>query len=349
MPRNHILTSEFWREYRIDAARSGHDLLARKRFLLRTFFLAYTAIVLAGAAWLVYRLHDSATYIILAILIAPFVIIPSLRAFADRRDEKRQTALDRAATHPAINERMTRLAQAQAATVHRALSELWLKSNKLPADSEVRTRRVLLDALRSSGAWDEMPATARAWMLRPDGGWPEQQSAITLADAETLHTLAWILFVEDNLRPLDRLAEAIPFDRLSERLSAPAAGIRPPWDLRVARNLALAYFVRCHAEMVHRGFTSADEQDPQQKALAEEWVAEIAEGAIPDSLSGSETIAEIDDDILRAVARLAACRVQTLTIVLDILDADNSLDEPRWIALTALAFTSFTEPAAESL
>jgi len=333
MARRDILTGQFWREFRRDLKRSKKDKRSRMGLLFRTALLTY----FVGVAWFygsqVYGLHDTETYVILGLMLAVVLVAIGGRAVSNWLDERRVFAEDLAATPPNIAERLQRLALGELAMTARALSELWLSTHVLPAGYEARTRKIQIDKLREANVWDEMPSDARRWMMCPDGEWAAERSVAVLSRAETLHTLLWALFMVPALRRLDELAAPLAFASIAKALRGRARGVRPTWDLRIARNEANEFFIRCYAERVHRGLQTADDEN-QRKAI-EDWMDGIAEGAIADAFAGDLTIAELDEASLDQVGRSAALRMVTLDAVLGLMDGRD-----EWERLTVLVYGS---------
>ncbi len=334
MSRRAILTKQYWREFRRDLKRSKKDKRARRGAFLRLAALAYFIWVLWFYGDAVYSVHDSGTYAILGGMATIIVVVLVGRKVSHLLDERRQFREDLAATPSGTAERLQRLALGELAITERALSELWLSRYTLPEGFEVRTRRIQIDKLREARVWDEMPSDARQWMMRPDGDWTIAISLATLSGAESLHTLLWALFLIQELRSLDELAKPLPFAVIAKTLRRTARGVRPTWDLRVARNDAHIFFTRCYAEHIHRGTTKAD--DENQQAAITEWMTGINEGNIADSFAGDLTIAELDATSLDQVGRSSARRMVTLDAVLQLMDGVDA-----WSRLTELVYGSF--------
>jgi hypothetical protein len=337
MNRRAIFTRTFWLDYALDARRFGRDKRARRSFVFRNLAVIYCIAVLSYYWAIVHSLHDPGTEIVIAIVLAIIGGVIGAVRWSQYRESQRQLAVDIASAPPHVTAHLQQLTYGLAAVSERALGELWLKKNTLPEGHSVLTRRIQIDALKARGVWDELPAEARDWMMRPDGSWPDWRIASVLASAETLNTLLWTLGLVRGLRPLNQLVEPLRFDQLAQALKKPAPGVRPTWDLRLARNDAQQYFMRCYAENIHRGVTIA-KTDEQQKAV-EEWIKSIHSGDHSDALAGSETIGEIEGSTLDMVGRSAACRTQALSLVMELLDGKN-----RWIELTNAVYSSFVFP-----
>jgi hypothetical protein len=334
MKRRAIFTRTFWLDCALDARRFGRDKRARRSFVFRNLAVIYCIAVLSYYWAIVHSLHDPGTEIALAVILAIIGGIIGAVRWSQYRESRRQLAVDIASAPPHVTAHLQRLTHGLAAVSERALGELWLKKNTLPEGHSVLTRRIQIDALKARGVWDDLPAEVRDWMIRPDGSWPDLQIASVLASAETLNTLLWTLGLARELRPVNSLVEPLRFDRLAKALKKPAPGVRPTWDLRVARNDAQQYFIRCYAENIHRGVTIA--KTDEQREAVEEWIKGIQSGDHPDALAGSETIGEIEASTLDLVGRSAARRVQALSLVMELLDGED-----RWINLTNAVYSSF--------
>jgi hypothetical protein len=331
MSRRAVFTKTYWREFRRDLKRSKKDKRARLGVMMRLAALFYFVGILWYYGGGVYRLHDSATYFTLGCGALVLAVIVAGRKISHWLDERQQIAEDLAATPDGVAERLQRLALGQLAMTERALSEVWLLKHEVPAGFEPRSRKIQIDKLRDAFLWEEIPTEVRAWMMRPDGEWPPERSAHVLLGAETLHSLLWALFLLPELRRLDQLAAPLKFAPIAKALRGKARGVRPTWDLRVARNQANELFVRCYAERVHRGLQDPDNE--QQKAAIEDWMEGIAGGDVADAFAGDETIAELDEATLGQVGRSAARRLVILDLILNVMDGVEC-----WPKLTTLVY-----------
>ena|SRR5665213_986023 len=340
MNRRAIYTRAFWQDYVLDARRFRRDKRARRSFVGRNLALIYCIAVLSYYWAIVHSLHDPGTEIVLAVVLAIIGAIIGAVRWSQYRESQRQLAADIASAPPDVTAHLQRLTYGLAAASERALGELWLKKNTLPEGHSALTRRIQIDILKTRGGWDDLPPKTRDWMMRPDGSWPGSQIASVLASAETLNTLLWTLGMTHKLRPAHNLVEPIRFDKLAKALEKPAPGVRPTWDLRLARNDAHQYFIRCYAENIHRGVAIA-KSDEQRKAV-DEWMDSIQSGDHPDVLAGSETIGEVERSTLEMVQRSAACRFQTLSLVMRLLDGED-----RWEELTETVYAAFISETEE--
>ena len=336
MTRRSFFTLQFWREYRRDVLRSGRDARARKSLLLRSALLVYFLGVLWWYGSAVYRTHDAATYVLLGVLLLVAAGILVARSIAHRLDDRRRVKADLADTPPGVAQGLQDLAYGALALTERAVSELWLSRHTLPEGYEPAARRIQIDALRKSGTWDTMPSAARQWMMRPDGEWPLQIVGDVLAGAEILHTMLWVLYLAPELRALDSLVKPISLSKTAVALREPARGVRPLWDMRVQRNAAQQYFVRCFAEGVHRG--SATARDEEQRIALDEWASGFHKGESPDVFAGDKTISESDAETLEMVRRSAACRTVVLDGAMALMDGCDA-----WETLTRLVYRPLIE------
>jgi hypothetical protein len=321
MTRRSLFTRQFWREYRRELYRARRDGRARNGLFLRTGLLLYTVGVLCWYGFGVYSTHDNATYLLLSIMVGMMLVVLAVRYIAHKLDERRCLAENLAATPPGIAGNLRDLAYGALAVTERALSELWLANNTVPEGFEPIGRRIQIEALRKTGTWTTMPAAAREWMMRPDGSWALQTVADVLSRAESLHTLLWALYLTKELRPLEGLLGPVSIQKIAKALQQPLRGVRPTWDLRVAKNRAQEYFVRVLAECVHRGTVSVS--DTQRREQLGAWAEGFHGKDAPDLYAGNNTISELDNDDVDRLHRSAAHRVVTLEGCLALMDGED--------------------------
>jgi hypothetical protein len=325
MQYRNVLKRYFWRGLRIDAQRARKDPRARKSLMLRFIFLIYLVAVGCYYGGMFYSLHDPVTAISMAALLLAVVGVIVAVRISQWREEKNQLATDIASVSVQTTAHVQRLAHGLAAVTERALGEVWLTRNKVPEGHTVVTRRITIDALRAHDVWDEMPTDARAWMMSPDGSWPQERVARVLQSAETLNTMLWALALLPVLRRSDEFLGQLSFQKLARALKKPAPGVRPTWDLRVERNPAWDYFWRCYTEAVYRGNLEAfnDEQHQAIKVA----MAEIEEEPQGDILVGASTVHELETDGLFQVLNSARMRANTLNFLMNAVDGDVNWEE----------------------
>jgi hypothetical protein len=325
MARQHIFTRQYWRDFRIDFQRADKDPRARNRLWLRCVFLIYLMAVVTYYSIFFSSFHDLPTAV--GVGVVTVVILGGMRAAAwsEDRAARRQNLADIAAVPVETTARVQRLAHGLAAITERALSEAWLRHNQVPEGHSPVMRRISLEALRKHGAWDDMPADARDWMIRPDGAWPSERNVAVLLRAETLNTLLWALALTDTLRPVEDFLKTLSLKELARAMQKPAPGIRPTWDMRLERDRAYAYFNRCYAEGVHRGVIAA--QSEEQRLFVERWINEIAETPGGDYLAGAATIGELNNDKLQQVVMSAISRATTLRLLMSAVDGQDVWEE----------------------
>lgn len=331
-----MFTSESWKLFSMDVRRMRRDPHARLRVVLRIFFLA-PLLVWCGLG-LRFGFGDPASAV--EILIASAVVGGFLLFVRWRiaRDERKELAVELAETPRETVRRLQLMARGLAAAMARSLGELWLQQNTVPEGAQPLVRQKQIEHLKQSGTWDELPAGFRNWMARPDGSWPQQHTEWALSLGETLHTLLWVLALEQTLRPLEEIAQPLNLQTVAQKLEKDAPGVRPTWDLRVERNHAARYFSRCYAEAVYRGYAPG-ENDEQRRALVTR-VDEIRRNGAPDAMSGTLTISEVEKNELLLLLRSASGRSRVLAIVMEILDGKE-----QWNALEKWVFAPFREEA----
>ena len=336
MVRSSLFTRQFWRDYLVDARRFSRDKRARKNILARTLLVLGLLAYLGYYVALLGSLHDPVSVLGIGVGLLGIVVVVGATRISQRREARRQLAADIASAPTETTVRLQHLAHGTAAITERALGELWLQSNTVAEEQTVTTRQIQIQALKRAGVWEVLPLPVRSWTIRPDGSWSPGVTAAVLSRAEFLHTLLWILGLAQTLRSLETMGKPLNFRQLARALKLPAPGIRPTWDMRIERNRANEYFVRCYAERIHRGDLEADDQE--QKRAVETWMGEIDSGEIPDALAGVATIGELDTSHLHQVGLSAACRLRALTLVMELLDGVDV-----WTDLEVMAYGMFPE------
>jgi len=222
------------------------------------------------------------------------------------------------------------LALLYAVMVDRAGSERFLKERELPEGVEAISRRAHLNLLHSIGLWERMAAPDRELIMMPDGHWDWAKINQMAMEIEPLRLLRWILRIDFQL-PLVGQQLSGDFAVAHELVSDPQRVLEgtelADEDLiRVARDAAQHYFVRCLAETITRGYhTPKDEQ-------AVEWANEISESLSglqnEDLLLGNKLVSEAAREQLIWATALAQKRSEFLTWVLSLLEAGHAPEAP---------------------
>jgi len=331
MPPQPIHRLAYWKQFRIDLLRARRDPRARKSLLLRVAFLAYVIGVLTYYGSYFYSFHDPATAIATGCIFVLILAVVAVVRFSQWRESRRQAALDIASAPVEITARVQHLAYGLAAVIERALGERWLKTNTVPEGATIISRSIQIETLRKHGVWDEMPSAARIAMMEPDGSWSDARIRYVVSTGEKLNSLLWALALQPSLRPVEELLNTLSMKKLAVALQKPAAGIRPTWDLRLARNRAFDYFWRCYAERIHRGDLAP--VDEAQAAAVANWMSGIADHAQQDYLAGASTIGELDIDAVRQAGSSSVQRAIILDHIMKILDGKYN-----WTEITDLIY-----------
>jgi hypothetical protein len=325
MQRVPIYKRQFWRDFRVDILRAPKDPRARKSLVIRLALLIYFVAVLSYYGVTFYSFHDPSTAVALGIVLVIILAIIVANKYSQRREARKQLVADFASAPAQTRDRVQRLAHGLAAVIERAHGELWLAHNIVPNGHVVVTRRITIDSLQQFGVWDEMPSTAREWMMRPDGAWPADRIIRVLATGELLNSLLWALGLQDSLRPAEELLTPLSMKRLALILKKPAPGIRPSWDIRLERNRAFDYFWRCYAERVHR--REIHPQNEEQAAAMQAWMDEISAEPHVDFLLGAATVRELGGQAVQQATVSSGYRGRALALLMNLLDGEDVWEE----------------------
>ena len=82
--------------------------------------------------------------------------------------------------------------------------------------------------------------------------------------------------------------------------------------------------------------------DDEQGVAVATWMESIRTGEAADALAGAETVAEVEGPTLNMIRHAAACRMRTLSLVMDLLDGKAVGGELRDVVYAAFI------PASES-
>ena len=173
-------------------------------------------------------------------------------------------------TSPAVSKDVKKAVFLEAVLVGALLdrldSERFLHEKELPPNIEITTRRVLLDWLSRLGMREDLEPWLNDLLLAQDGHWTQEQMNRVGEIWEYFEALRWVMGME-KLRRIN-----VP-PKFTGKYAAGLVSIRklsklrfvPPWDVRLAREQADAFFSRCWYELAARGeIDGATEEEIQQ-------------------------------------------------------------------------------------
>ncbi len=215
---------------------------------------------------------------------------------------------------PSVRKEIAELTVTYAILLDRAGSEAFLAAKTLPVEIEVTTRQSHVSILRERGLWDRLGSKEKELLMRPDKGWEavEIDNVINRL-LEPMRMLRWVLRIDQFLPnagqdPSAKMAMARELVNDPQRVLS-GYDLISRCDLEMAREAAHAYFQRCWAEGVTRGYF-----EPQSEANLE-WskgYAERLEGREGDDLVIEATIvSKADEATIRQVTSVALLRLQT--------------------------------------
>ncbi len=313
-----------WEEAARSLRRAHRDKRARKHILQVSLLLIVPILCLVYLAWL------AGTG---AILLVPF-LVPVL--WWRRRREKQQSAslsiLPAAEPNdlplpyrdcPAVRHYLAELALFYSILLDRAGSESFLKTKSLPEGAEVTSRRVHLDLLRTRNLWDRVAQEDRAIMMMADGHWDAMLIDQVSRAFEPLRLLRWILRVDFYLPVIGQQLQT-SFTLAHDLVLHPdkvlvGTRLADMATLRMGKDAATEFFIRCYAEGLSRGEYEAVSQEAD--AWAKEFASSHRGKQDVDLVLGSEIVSEAPtDDLLRATM-LSHLRADFLAWVMSLTEA----------------------------
>jgi len=208
-----------------------------------------------------------------------------------------------------------------ASLLARGSSEIYLQHSQLAPGFEVVTRQIQNALLRDHGVWDKLERAEADLASAADGFWTVEQRDQVFIWCEQLRLLRWVLGVDAELVWLAHCPTLdfwLSHDVLRWRKGA--RSMQPlvkPWDVRIQRDIALAYTARVVAELKGRGFIA---DGPELEGWADEFRAQSL-GASTDYLADTKTIAELDEPALRQLGTVAATRERYCAYLVELLNA----------------------------
>lgn len=216
-----------------------------------------------------------------------------------------------------------------ASLLSRASSEICVGESQPPAGLAVITRQIQNTLLRENGLWGKLEQIEGDFSSAPDGSWSAEHRQLVFTWCEQLRVLRWVLGLDFELLPLEhfpKLDYSLARSVVESRKSLAGNPLATSWDIRVQRNLALAYTARVIAELKVRGLISGS---PELEGWADELRAKSL-GESTDYLAGAMTIADLEDSALRNLALFAAARERYCSYLLELLNSTQPFPFSTW-------------------
>ncbi len=217
-----------------------------------------------------------------------------------------------------------------ASLVARAASEIYLQYAELGLEVEVVMRQTQNAILRKVGLWDKIGPAERTLVFLADGQWATEQQNEVVTWCEQLRLLRWILRIDAELTPLAHFPRTnflLGRDLLAQNvLVRQSKRMLNSWDVRVERDIALAYTARVIAELNARGMIATD---PQLEGWADQ-LREASLGASKDYVAGRKTIGDLNDEELRMLGITATARQRYAAYLVEQLSSENPTSFSSW-------------------
>lgn len=331
-----MLRKATWSEAQASLRRAHKDKRARKHLFSLAVMILTPALCFVYLLWLI---GSGAIYFL------PFVIpvIWLIRRSHRRQDEaairiapgpapvRRELSNDERST---IRAHFANQALVYAVFADRAASEAFLKRNTLPEGHEIISRRLHLDLLKKTGAWEKLSQADRDVMIDADGNWDWPRINRTSFAIEPLRLLRWILRVDFYL-PLIGQQLHIDHKLANELVHDPdrvlkGDGLASPAMLETGRESARHYLLRCTAELISRGIEEA--KTDEIKEWAARASATLSGNQSEDLLLDGKLVSEASEEQIRWARALARTRTDFLGWAIGVLEGSIEL-EPQLSAM----------------
>ena len=217
-----------------------------------------------------------------------------------------------------------------AALLARAASEYLFKSNEIPDGVTIVTRRALIENLRKEELWDKLTVEEGDLLRIPDGEWSSEQVHQMAQWCEHLRLLRWVLRIDAQITPLAHFpkTDVSLSGEIVKHGKALFTGkkLLESWDIRVERNIAREYLLRCLIERQSRGSIHAPPEFAEWAVQARVKMA----GPSEDMLAGVKEVGELDNNELTFLQLIAAARENFSDYLIDQVTADHPVDFSAW-------------------
>lgn len=229
-----------------------------------------------------------------------------------------------------VQQHLVECAVIKGALLARAASESFLKTKEIPDGIVIITRQTQIESLRTQGLWDKLSLEEGDLLRAPDGYWTPEQIQQMVSWCEQLRLLRWVLGLDGEITPLAF------FPRTDVSLSAEIVKhgralfdgkeLLNSWDIRVERDIAREYLVRCLIEWQSRESIHASREFAEWAAQARVQVA----GPSDDLLAGVKAVGELENDELAYLQLIAGIRENFSDYLIDQVSTDRPIDFLVW-------------------
>jgi hypothetical protein len=337
-----MLRKATWQDAWLNLRRAGKDRRARKQLLALGLLLLLPLLLLGYLAWLV---GTGSIYFV------PFVI-PVI--WLIRRGHKQQdTTSLRIAPAPeplvkvlteaeraAIRGELAILALVHAVLLDRAGSELYLKKNEVPDGREVVSRRLHLELLKKTGAWERLAQADREALIAADGSWDRDWINRAVLSIEQVRLLRWILQL-DAFLPFVGQQMKVDYMLGNQLVREPGkvlegSALVDVTAMETGRDAARAYLYRLVAEMIKRGYQVAPNEEAEQ--WANRAYSDVSGDQNEDLLLGEKLVSEASEEQIRWATALAQRRTAFLDWAIAVMEGQVQ-PERQFPALLAIHAT----------
>ncbi|SNT32600.1 hypothetical protein SAMN05421770_107200 [Granulicella rosea] len=323
-----------WRETGLALRRAHKDKRARKQLRLALTLIFTPVICLFYLLYLVSLVARGGVLVVLAIAVVAGGV--ALWRSRGEKDATPPSLLESPAPvepdrpiPPETLRGLGELALLHAILANRAGSESYLATKTLPEGWEVTTRRNHVALLRQHGLWERLGGEERDLLLLPDGHWPPGMVDRVALLLEPLRVLRWTLRIDDFLPTIGSTLR-LDYQQARSLLDAPELALNASrviaFDhLRVARQAANAYFQRCAAEGVRRGYFEAESEE--NAAWSHNFSASMEGKESDDLLLGTTIVARADEGTIRYATLLSLRRLRFVDWLVAVLRGELALEE----------------------
>ncbi len=182
----------------------------------------------------------------------------------------------------------------------RGASESFLNSKEVPDGIVVITRQTQIEHLRKQQLWDKISVEEGDLLRIADGHWASEQIHLMLPWCEQLRLLRWVLGLDPQIMPLAHFPKPDP--SLTPNITKGGQSLfegkrlANTWDIRLERDIARGYKLRCLSEVQSRGLVDGSPE------LAE-WAMNVRnklDSPSVDILAGVKAVGELNKNELNS-------------------------------------------------
>lgn len=225
---------------------------------------------------------------------------------------------------PSVRHYLETRAAIIASLLARGAGEIYLATHQVPVGAEIVTRQIQNSALRNQGLWEELEPAEKELMIGADGTWTDGHRAAVIGWCEQLRLLRWTLQLDNELVPLAHQPK-VDFAIAQMSRKSDSKPMRSTSDLRVERDISIAYVARVIAELTARSLLVENPERQWTKKLRENLL-----GQSTDYLVGSQTVADLHERELRALGLVANERAKYAGYLVDQLSSPEPLRFQDW-------------------